>query len=76
MRQPTSSPVSAMTAIDERVEREVGGRPADQHRRVRHRQRPEPVDQALLQVVGEAAPVIVLPKITVCAKMPGSRNSA
>ena len=38
----------------EHVAHEVGERAADEHRRARHRQRPEPLDEALLEILGEA----------------------
>ncbi len=39
---------------DEHVADEVGGRPSDEHGRLRHRQRSEPLDQSLAEVVGES----------------------
>ena len=41
---------------DEDVAHEVGERAAGQHRRARHRQRAEPLDEALVQVLGEPDP--------------------
>ena len=56
IRQPTISPVTAMTTIEIALSpRSATVRPTSTAER-RHRQRPEPVDQALLQVVGEARP--------------------
>ena len=55
IRQPTSRPVSDITTRhDRRCCTTSRDGAADQHRRRRHRQRPEPVDDALLQVLGEA----------------------
>ena len=76
MRHPTSSPVRAMTAIDSALSaRSAAVRPTstaecaignDRNRSIR----------PFCRSSARLAPVIVLPKITVCAKIPGSRNSA
>ena len=53
-RQPTMKPTTTIRHDDEHVAHEVGERAAGQHRGARHRQRAEALDEALVQVLGEA----------------------
>ena len=54
MRKPDEEADATIRQHDEDVAHEVGERAAGEHRGARHRQRPEPLDQPLVQVFGEA----------------------
>ena len=51
-RKPTAKPIATVTADAERQDRGVGDRPRREHRAARDRQRAQPVDEPLLEVLG------------------------
>ena len=53
-RKPTAKPMTSMTSNVTKFVSKIGGGPADEYRGLRDRQRPEPVDDAGGEVLGEA----------------------
>ena len=76
IRQPTASPVSAMTAMEMALSpRSATVRPISTADRDMGSDRKRSM-RPFCRSSARLAPVVVLPKTTVWAKIPGSRNSA